>query len=253
MKNLLAGIAIAGLIVCAAFLYLQRQAQEKLRAEDESLRQQITQLKADNENLSNLADQTKSSQSLPNEQFNELLKLRGEVGVLRQQLESQKAQTASLAQAVQQSALLDKAHAIPLAPSAFISTNQLTNAGLDTPEATVQTFFHGIFSDNYDQFVSTTSAQIPVPGLNDPKDREDFEKAFREKASNLQGIQLIAKKAVSDDKVDVEVMVFQNGEAPNMLIEHMVKEGNQWKYAGSASVSSSWGNDGQVQSITPNQ
>src|SRR5476649_1763872 len=100
MKNLLAGIVIAGLIVCAAFLYLQRQAQEKLRAEDESLQQQIAQLKADKENLSNLAAQTKNSQSLPNEQFNELLKLRGEVGVLRQQLESQKAQT------VQQSALL---------------------------------------------------------------------------------------------------------------------------------------------------
>jgi hypothetical protein len=85
MKNLLTGFAIAGLIVCAAFLYLQRQAQEKLLREDESLRQQITQLKADNENLSNLAAQTKSSQSLPDEQFNELLKLRGEVGVLRRQ------------------------------------------------------------------------------------------------------------------------------------------------------------------------
>jgi prepilin-type processing-associated H-X9-DG protein len=85
MKNLIAGFAIALLIVCAVLLYLQRQAQEKLRAEDESLRQQIAQLKADNENLSNAAAQAKSSQSLPDEQFTELLKLRGEVGVLRRQ------------------------------------------------------------------------------------------------------------------------------------------------------------------------
>jgi hypothetical protein len=85
MKNLLAGFAIAILIVCAALLFQQRQAQEKLRAEDESLRQQIAQLKADNENLSDLAAQAKSSQPLADEQFTELLKLRGEVGVLRRQ------------------------------------------------------------------------------------------------------------------------------------------------------------------------
>jgi hypothetical protein len=253
MKNLIAGFAVALLIVCAVLLFLQHQAREKLRAEDELLRQQIAQLKMDNENLSNLAAQTKNSQSLPDEQFAELLKLRGEVGVLRRQLELQKARTSQLAQAVQQSALLEKAKSIPLSPSAFISTNQLTNAGLDTPEATVQTYFHGMFSDNYDQVVSTMSSQIPGPKLDNPKDREDFEKTIGENISTLQGIQMIAKKTVSDDKVDMEVMVFQEGKAPDMSINHMVKEGNQWKYAGSASVSPSWSSDGQVQPITPNQ
>jgi hypothetical protein len=43
------------------------------------------QLKADNDSLSNLAAQAKESASLPNDQFNELLRLRGEVGMLREQ------------------------------------------------------------------------------------------------------------------------------------------------------------------------
>ncbi|HEY5233739.1 MAG TPA: hypothetical protein VIK35_09425 [Verrucomicrobiae bacterium] len=81
----MAGFAVAVLIACAVVLFQQRQVQEKLRADAELLRQQVAQLKADNENLSNLADQAKSSQSLPDEQFTELLKLRGEVGLLRRQ------------------------------------------------------------------------------------------------------------------------------------------------------------------------
>jgi RNA polymerase sigma factor (sigma-70 family) len=74
-------LGISALVVASATtaLVVQHQAQIKLRAENQSLMQQIAQLKTDNENLSNLAAQTKSSQSLPNGQFNELLKLRGEV------------------------------------------------------------------------------------------------------------------------------------------------------------------------------
>jgi len=85
MKNFLAGFGVAVLIACALIVFQQRQAQDKLRAEDESMRRQIAQLKADNEKLSNFAAQTKSSPSLPDDQFNELLKLRGEVDVLRRQ------------------------------------------------------------------------------------------------------------------------------------------------------------------------
>jgi predicted nuclease with TOPRIM domain len=85
MKNVLLGFAAAIVIVCAAFLFLQHQAQEKLRAENESLAQQFAQLQTDNESLSNRLATVGDSKSLTDEQFNELLKLRGEVGKLRQQ------------------------------------------------------------------------------------------------------------------------------------------------------------------------
>jgi hypothetical protein len=51
----------------------------------ESLTQQIAQLKADNESLSSLAAQAKKPASPPSDQLDELLRLRGEAGVLRQQ------------------------------------------------------------------------------------------------------------------------------------------------------------------------
>ncbi len=65
-------------------LVMQHQAQVKLRAENESLTQQIAQLKMDNESLLNRSAAGADSKLLPDEQLNELLKLRSEVGMLRQ-------------------------------------------------------------------------------------------------------------------------------------------------------------------------
>jgi hypothetical protein len=74
------------LVACAATaLVLQHQAQEKLRGENEALQQQIAQLQTDSASLSNQLANAGGSSKLTDDQFNELLKLRGEVGVLRRQ------------------------------------------------------------------------------------------------------------------------------------------------------------------------
>lgn len=57
----------------------------KLRKENESQQQQIAQLKLENESLSNRLPVVAGAKPLPDEQFNELLRLRGQVGVLRGQ------------------------------------------------------------------------------------------------------------------------------------------------------------------------
>ena len=100
MTNLKLGISALVVAGTATAIVIQHQAQTKLRDQSESLRQQITQLEANNEGLSNrlaaAGARPASFQSLPDGQSNELLKLRGEVGVLRQQASeaSQKAQVA---------------------------------------------------------------------------------------------------------------------------------------------------------------
>src|SRR5208282_2620213 len=90
MTNLKLGISAIVVAGTATALVVQHQAQTKLQDESESLRQQIAQFQANNESLSNrlaaAADaKPSSSQSLPDGQSNELLKLRGEVGVLQRQ------------------------------------------------------------------------------------------------------------------------------------------------------------------------
>jgi len=85
MKNFKMGLVVAILTIGAAMLIvIQYEAQIKLRAENESLTQQLAQLKTDNESLSNRLAATGDSKSLSSAQLNELLKLRGEVGMLHQ-------------------------------------------------------------------------------------------------------------------------------------------------------------------------
>jgi RNA polymerase sigma factor (sigma-70 family) len=91
-------LGISALVVAGATtaFVVQHQAQEKLRAANESLTQQVTQLKTDSVNFSNQLVNVGDSKKLPDDPNNELLKLRGEVGVLQRQASeaNQKAQTA---------------------------------------------------------------------------------------------------------------------------------------------------------------
>ena len=80
-------LAFSALVVASVVMafVIQHQTQNKLCADNESLRQQITQLQAENESLSNQLATAGNSKSLSDEQFTELLRLRGEVTLLRQQ------------------------------------------------------------------------------------------------------------------------------------------------------------------------
>jgi RNA polymerase sigma factor (sigma-70 family) len=82
-------LAFSALVVAGATtaFVIQHQAQEKLRADNETLRQQVSQLQANNESLSNHLADAGDSQKLSDQQLNELLKLRGEVGVLRRHVD----------------------------------------------------------------------------------------------------------------------------------------------------------------------
>jgi RNA polymerase sigma factor (sigma-70 family) len=71
-------------IIAGAGIYEARQASQ-LRGENESQQQQIAQLKLESKSLSNRLPVVADTKSPPDEHLNELLRLRGEVGVLRRQ------------------------------------------------------------------------------------------------------------------------------------------------------------------------
>jgi len=82
LKIGLTALAIAG---AATIFIVQRNSAKAVRAENAQLRQQIKQLEADAESLSNRLAAASDAKSFTSEQFAELLKLRGEVGSLRSQ------------------------------------------------------------------------------------------------------------------------------------------------------------------------
>jgi hypothetical protein len=84
VRIVILAVMVTGLVVPLA---IQRQSNAKLRAEVESLKEQVHQvdtLNTENKRLSNLLARTSTpTRPATNDQFRELMKLRGEVGTLR--------------------------------------------------------------------------------------------------------------------------------------------------------------------------
>ncbi|HEV2318631.1 MAG TPA: sigma-70 family RNA polymerase sigma factor, partial [Verrucomicrobiae bacterium] len=82
-------LGIGALVVAGAAtaMVVRHQSQTRLRDENESLHQKVTQLQANNESLSNRLTSVGQAKSLTDEQLNELMKLRGEIGVMQRQLD----------------------------------------------------------------------------------------------------------------------------------------------------------------------
>ena len=128
--TLIGAVAVAGI---ATPLVLQHQSQVRLRADNQLLRQQVGQMEnlaAENKRLADLAAQAGQTQPPPIEPSRELLRLRGEIGVLRQQNQ----ELARL--------LLDrqKSGATPGEVGNFEPSSSWTDEGIATPEAAAGTF-----------------------------------------------------------------------------------------------------------------
>jgi hypothetical protein len=81
-------VSVAAVVGLAAWLAVEHQARLGLGEEQKALEEQAEQMTgiiAENERLSNLVARARSPQSLPDDQSLELLRLRGEVGILRKQ------------------------------------------------------------------------------------------------------------------------------------------------------------------------
>ena len=85
---ILSMLGVTAVVGATIWLGVEHQSRLRLGEQNKVLRQQFDQmasLAAENERMSNLVAKASRSQALPDDQSRELLRLRGEVGVLRQQ------------------------------------------------------------------------------------------------------------------------------------------------------------------------
>ena len=88
MKTIKLGLGGAAAALLALFLVMEHGATKRLREESQALRQQLAQsagLSQENQRLSNRLAQASAPAALPEDQRRELLRLRGEVALLRRQ------------------------------------------------------------------------------------------------------------------------------------------------------------------------
>jgi len=139
-------IGVVG-VSMATFLVMQHQAQVKLREQNESLQQQtnqMAQLTAENQNLSNLLAQANNSETLVKHQLNELLSQRVQIQETREPQNTIRPVNPTAA------------------PTSKTDTNTLpkdswSNVGFSTPEAALKTRGWAVLNGNREQFAKSIS------------------------------------------------------------------------------------------------
>jgi hypothetical protein len=171
-------------------LMIQHSAEATLRAENQSLRRQVdqlAQLTAENERLSNLVAQSKQPVPPSGEPSRELLRLRGAVSLLRQQnqglakLLSDREQTAS--------------------PAEFQPSSAWVDSGNATPEAAAATFAWAIKTGNKDKLAEVLASEPGQANTNLAPVVEDITKDFQPLMAAIDASRLILTDDSQPDQV----------------------------------------------------
>ena len=171
----------------------------------------------------------------------DLARLRGEVNQLRQRIGSQKPQVTQ----------------VDHTPGAYIPKEQIAFAGYATPEAALETMVWANLNGTYDQLLECLTPDFLAQTLQDASRREQFETLQRGAAQLYKGMQIVAKKVLADDRVELkfkndhDTAISQLPGVQHILkygVQTMVRVANDWKLDGLPhSYQESWEDDGQVE------
>ena len=174
----------------------------------------------------------------------ELLQLRSEVGKLRKQRDAQE----FAKQNVQATARAPEISPV-LPPGTFITTDKLVFAGFETPEAAFQSMTFGMITGSYDTVLKGMSPEEAV-NQDTEKARKSFESSWPKMTPSVKGFQLLAKKVVSDDLVELKTRFEMFSQTPEVAVMRFKKINGEWKMTGSGTkYRPEWERTGQVQTF----
>jgi RNA polymerase sigma factor (sigma-70 family) len=223
---------ITGAVVLAGILtplIFQQRALADLRQQNFLLGRQADQLAQRSKGEQNLTTSVSSSPSLPADQFSELLRLRGEAGLQRDELKKMRAKLA---------ARRNSAAARASAIANYFPKASWAAAGCATPEAALQSLIwaQGQAFENHDtNSLSTllgTNGQAAMKkefaGKDDKEIAATLDGAAKEYGT-LDGMRIVNKQTISDDEVMMTYMVFLNNGTNDGWGRASVKRvGNNW-------------------------
>ena len=229
-KRVILGVlCAAGAIGVSVWLALGYQTRLRLEEENQGLRQQVDQmaeLVAENERLSNLVAQASQSRPRSDDQMRELLRPRAEVGALRQQgkaLESPRAEN-------------------PQAPASPESADPAADnwpkeswafAGYASPSAAVQSCLWAASKGDVKTFLSgvTGNAQMFAEKLLAGKSESEISAAVTAQFAGIKSLRVVSREVQDENTV---VLTTASEEESGTVTKKalMKKVGNEWKLAG---------------------
>ena len=238
MKSIhpLANILFPGIAAgLAIWLVAEHYALLKRNGEHQMLERQLHQMAdvaARNAQLSNLLAAASAPEPLPQDQFLELLRLRGQVGVLsRQQADLAKTREENR----QAHAFLEKylnTLTNPIATADYWPHGSWTNAGYGSPDAALQTLFWAGYNGDLTNFYASMTDEAREGFGKDYNGKSNAEISARlmDETYNLLSTRILDRQAQDDNTVLLRVEV----EDQNSFIDVtmiMTNTGGQWKFA----------------------
>jgi hypothetical protein len=119
----------------------------------------------------------------------------------------------------------------------YLDRKQLAFAGYATPEATLQSMFWAANNGDGDQLFVCFSPEAQAAIGREPNGRKNFDDGVKKnaQAQSIKGIQVVARKVLADDQVELKFKLDfasppKNGERDKgFAICPLVKIGDEWK------------------------
>lgn len=226
---------VAGL---AIWLAVEHRARLERAGEHQALEQQLQQmadLAARNEQLSNRLAQLSAPEPLSPDQLMELLHLRGEVGVLsRQQSDLDKAREENRqVHAVLARCLKTLTETNAAATADYWPQSSWTNSGHGSPEAALQTTFWAGYNGDLTNFFSSFTDDALTNFLTEYKGKSNAEASVQlaDETYYLQSIQILGREAPDDNTV-VFTVELESGDGFQTAQMVMKKIGGEWRFGG---------------------
>ena len=105
--------------------------------------------------------------------------------------------------------------------------------------------------------LSDLNAADRADEAKDPKGKEKFEASYKTMGALFKGMQILARKTISDERVELKVKLdsdpYQNKPTgPGIAIQPMLKVGDEWKLGGNTHQHSvKWDQNGSIQTYNP--
>jgi len=142
----------------------------------------------------------------------------------------------------------------------YLDRKQLVFAGYATPEATLQSMFWAASNGDGDKLLACFSPEDQAAIGKEPNGRKKFDADVKKnaQAQSIKGMQVMARKVLADDKVELKLKLDiasppKNGERDKgFAICPFVKIGGEWKISGDTKkYAPDWDNGSQPEPAAP--
>jgi hypothetical protein len=224
--------AVSALVVAgvATPLVVQHHNLSRLRQENHQLLEQVQQadlLRNENERLSAQISAGREITGLSKAQLSELLRLRGEVGLLRRD-----SQALARLRTMEQPESSTSAATETAEAHRFVPAAAWANVGADQPEEALQTFFwagkHGETNVVVSLLRWQIDPEIPSFGEMEQKYAEGLVGGTTRFAGSLEGFRIESLQEEGDSEVRMAIELTNKGGKAEQQTLRFIREDNQW-------------------------